>query len=152
MILTVILLINLTYIQAFQTKELAENPLNARQFYDMKQRQRGQISAGGQVLAESVRDDNGYYNRRYVYAPEAFGSVEGYFSDRFGAAGIEASQNSILSGEDDSLFARRMWDQISGKEVRGANVELTLSHAAGTGADAAYARLLETAYTLDLAL
>lgn len=127
MILTVILLINLTYIQAFQTKELAENPLNARQFYDMKQRQRGQISAGGQVLAESVRDDNGYYNRRYVYAPEAFGSVEGYFSDHFGAAGIEASQNSILSGEDDSLFARRMWDQISGKEVRGANVELTLS-------------------------
>ena len=81
MILTVILLINLTYIQAFQTKELAENPLNARQFYDLKQRQRGQISAGGQVLAESVRDDNGYYNRRYVYAPEAFGSVEGYFSD-----------------------------------------------------------------------
>src|SRR5699024_12291245 len=102
MILTVILLINLTYIQAFQTKELAENPLNARQFYDMKQRQRGQISAGGQVLAESVRDDKGYYNRRYVYAPEAFGSEEGYFSERTGAAGLEARHNTILSDEEDN--------------------------------------------------
>ena len=37
-------------------------------------------------------------------------------------------------------------------ENSGFYVELTLSHAAGTGADAAYARLLETAYTLDLAL
>ena len=37
-------------------------------------------------------------------------------------------------------------------ENSGFYVEPPLSHAAGTGADAAYARLLETAYTLDLAL
>lgn len=127
LVLSLILLINLTWIQAFQTKQLAENPKNSRQYLDMRQRQRGQISAGGQVLAQSTANEDGLYSREYVFAPEAFGSVEGYFSDRYGASGIESSQNSILTGEDDSLFAHRIWDQITGKEVRGANVELTLN-------------------------
>ncbi|WCZ35616.1 Penicillin-binding protein A [Corynebacterium heidelbergense] len=125
-LLIVALIANLTYIQAFQTKSLAENPLNNRQFLEMKHRPRGQISAGGQVLAESVADAEGMYDRRYPYNPQAFGSVVGYASDRFGAAGIEQSQNSILTGEDDSLFAKRTWDNLTGKPTQGANVELTL--------------------------
>lgn len=126
-ILVAVLLVNLTYIQAFSTEQLANNPKNSRQFLEAKSQQRGSITADGQILAESQADENGYYNRSYPTRPEAFGSVMGYLSDRYGAAGVELSQNKILNGEDDSLFASRLWDQLTGKDTAGANVDLTLS-------------------------
>lgn len=125
-VLTVILLVNLTWIQGFQTTTYAENPLNSRQYLEAKSIPRGQISAGGQVLAESHPDDDGFYSRDYPTDPESYGAVLGYLSDRYGASGIESSQNTILDGTDDSLFASRAWDTLTGKEARGANVELTL--------------------------
>ncbi|WP_145942220.1 penicillin-binding transpeptidase domain-containing protein [Corynebacterium glyciniphilum] len=125
-VLVVILLVNLTWIQGFQTSRYAENSLNSRQYYEMKSIPRGQISAGGQVLAESEADEDGFYTRDYPTTPASYGAVLGYLSDRYGASGIEASQNSILDGTDDSLFATRAWDTLTGKERRGANVELTL--------------------------
>lgn len=125
-LLIVALIANLTYIQAFQQKSLAEHPRNARQYLKSKSQERGQITAGGQVLARSKADEDGYYHRYYPTNPAQYGSVIGYFSDQFGASGVEASQNSILTGEDDSLFARRTWDTLTGKEFKGANVDLTL--------------------------
>ena len=125
-VLVAILIANLTYIQVFQQESLAENPRNTRQFLEAKTQERGRITAGDQVLAQSVKDSDGFYNREYPYDPAAFGSVVGYLSDRFGAAGIEASQNSILTGQDDSLFAQQTWDMLTGKEPAGANVDLTL--------------------------
>lgn len=128
-LLVLALIANLTYIQAFQQDELANNPLNNRQYLKLKIIARGQISAGGKVLARSTADDRGQYWRQYDYEPAVFGDVVGYASDRFGAAGIEASQNSILTGTDDSLFAQRTWDTLTGKPPKGANVELTLDPA-----------------------
>ncbi|MGO1992457.1 MAG: peptidoglycan D,D-transpeptidase FtsI family protein [Corynebacterium sp.] len=125
-VLVIILLVNLTWIQGFQTSRYAENSLNARQYYETKSIPRGQISAGGQILAQSEADENDFYFRDYPTAPASYGAVLGYLSDRYGASGIEASQNSILDGTDDSLFATRAWDTLTGKERRGANVELTL--------------------------
>ncbi|MGV0396738.1 peptidoglycan D,D-transpeptidase FtsI family protein [Corynebacterium suicordis] len=125
-ILVVILIANLSFIQVFQTNSLAHNPLNARQFLEAKTVERGQITTGGQVLAESHEGDNGFYSRSYPTTTNAYGAVTGYLSDRYGATGIESSQNGILTGDDDSLFAQRIWDQITGKKQRGANVELTL--------------------------
>lgn len=125
-ILVLVLIANLTFIQAFQTNSLAYNPLNSRQFLAAKSVERGKIIAGGQILAESSADNNGLFDRSYPTNSAAYGSVIGYLSDRYGASGIESSQNSILTGEDDSLFARQIWDQLTGKEKRGANVELTL--------------------------
>lgn len=125
-LLIVALIANLTYIHAFQHEKFAENPRNARQYLKSKSQERGQITAGGQVLANSKADEDGYYHRYYPTNTAQYGSVIGYFSDRFGASGLEASQNSILTGEDDSLFARRTWDTLTGKEFKGANVDLTL--------------------------
>ncbi|KAB3519152.1 penicillin-binding protein 2 [Corynebacterium sp. zg254] len=125
-LLVVVLLVNLTYIQAFSTDSLANNPKNSRQFLAAKTQQRGAITAGGQLLAESTADAQGYYHRSYPANPGTYGSVIGYLSDRYGAAGVELSQNSILTGEDPSLFAARTWDQLTGKKVAGANVDLTL--------------------------
>ena len=126
LLLVVSMVANLTWIQGFQTDRLAKNSLDRRQYYDMKSRQRGQISAGGEILAHSVKGANDMYNREYVSDPDAFGPVEGYLSDRYGTAGIEASQNNILNGTDDSLFTKRFTDTLTGKETEGANVELTI--------------------------
>ncbi|AWT24923.1 MULTISPECIES: peptidoglycan D,D-transpeptidase FtsI family protein [Corynebacterium] len=122
-----VLLVNLTWIQGFQTDTYAENPRNARQYFETKSVPRGQITAGGQVLAQSTPDEDGYYRRTYPTTPAAYGAVIGYLSDRYGAAGIEQSQNSILDGTDESLLSSQVWDTLTGKEKRGANIELTLS-------------------------
>jgi len=126
-VLIAILLVNLTWIQGFQTDTYAHNSRNARQYFETKSVPRGQITAGGQILAQSTPDEDGYYQRAYPTAPAAYGSVIGYLSDRYGAAGIEQSQNSILDGTDDSLLPSQVWDTLTGKEKRGANVELTLN-------------------------
>ncbi|WP_080792381.1 penicillin-binding transpeptidase domain-containing protein [Corynebacterium pacaense] len=127
LLLVMVLLANLTWIQGFREDDLANNPLNGRAFLEMKSTPRGQISAGGQVLAESFQDDDGLYQRRYISSPEAFGPVVGYLSDIYGAAGLESGFNSVLNGTDSSLFTSRWLDVISGQPARGANIELTLN-------------------------
>ena len=126
LVLIVILLANLTWIQGFREDELAQNPLNSRNFLEAKSTPRGQISAGGQILAESYQDDNGYYQRQYVTSPQAFGPVQGYLSDIYGAAGLELGYNSVLNGTDSSLFTSQWLDVLTGAPTRGANIELTL--------------------------
>ncbi len=126
LLLTLVLLVNLSIIQVFSTEKYAENPRNNRQFLEAKSQQRGQITAGGLVIAESQLGADGFYHRMYPTSPSAWGAVVGYLSDRYGAAGLELAQNGLLTGEDESLAATRLWDQLTGKELAGANVELTL--------------------------
>ena len=64
-ILTIILLINLTVVQAFSVDKYADNPKNQRGFYDMQTVARGQIFAGGTVLAQSTANEDGIYSRSY---------------------------------------------------------------------------------------
>lgn len=143
LILIVVLLGNLTWIQGFREDDLAQNPLNNRAFLETKSTPRGQISAGGQVLAESYEDANGYYQRQYVTNPEAFAPVQGYLSDIYGAAGLESGYNSVLNGTDSSLFTSQWLDVISGKPTRGANIELTLDP---TMQETAYNQLTNNGY------
>ena len=126
LLLTVILMVNLTRIQVFSEERYAQNGLNKRQFFEMKSIPRGQISTGGLTLAHSVQGADGFYQREYVTNPVQYGPVEGYLSDIYGASGIESSYNGILNGDDPSLFAAQWKDVILGREKKGANVELTL--------------------------
>lgn len=126
LVLIVLLLANLTWVQAFRTEQYAENPRNSRQFLEEKSRHRGQISAGGEILARSELGDDGFYSRRYEANPEAYAPIEGYLSDIYGSTGLERSQNDILNGSDPSLFASRAIDTITGRASGGANLELTL--------------------------
>lgn len=126
LVLAVVMLAQLTWVQIFSTDRLAHNGLNTRQYLDLKSRQRGSITAGGQVLATSVKGEDGLYSRQYVTDPSVYGAVEGYLSDQYGSAGLEASQNSVLNGTDDSLFLHRTMDTLMGKDTAGANIELTL--------------------------
>lgn len=144
LLLTLVLLVNLTIVQAFREDEYANNALNQRGFYETKSIPRGQISAGGVVLASSSPDDEGLYDRSYpADNPNAFASVVGYLSDQYGASGMEASQNSVLNGTDDSLFSSRWLDTLTGKDPVGANLELTLDPAVQ---QVAYQQLVANGY------
>ena len=125
-ILTIILLINLTVVQAFQEDKYANHPANQRGFYDSQTIARGQISAGGQVLAESLPNADETYTRNYPTNPPAFSTTVGYLSDLFGASHLEQSHNDILNGTDPSLLSTNWRDVITGKQPHGANLELTI--------------------------
>ncbi|MBX8995059.1 penicillin-binding protein 2 [Corynebacterium testudinoris] len=128
LLLVIILVANLTYIQVFKEDDYAKNALNQRGFYEMKSIPRGQISTGGMVLASSAADADGFYQRSYPSQdPAAYGSVVGYLSDQYGAAGLESSYNTVLNGTDPALFSSRWMDTLTGKGTTGANVELTLN-------------------------
>ncbi|WP_144790676.1 penicillin-binding transpeptidase domain-containing protein [Corynebacterium singulare] len=128
-LLTAVLLVNLTVVQALSEDKYAHNPKNVRGYLEMRTTPRGQIFAGDTVLAQSTADENGNYSRSYPTDSPAFATVTGYLSERFGASQLEASQNGILNGKDDSLLARNWLDMLSGKPQKGANVEVTIDPA-----------------------
>lgn len=141
LILAIILLVNLTIVQGFKQDQYANNPLNRRGFIEAKSQPRGQISAGGIVLAESSLAEDGFYYRSYPHAPAAYGLVEGYLSDVYGASGIESSYNDVLSGNANT--AKFWWKNLVSSEKVVGNVELTLVPSAQ---EAAYQALTSAGY------
>lgn len=125
LILTLVLLVHITVVQMFRDDVYAQNSLNARGFYEMQQIQRGNISAGGQILAESNPDENGNFHRSYPNLPVSFGPVLGYLSPQYGAAGLEGGFNGVLSGTSTSAAARSL-GILASDDKTGNNLELTL--------------------------
>ncbi|QUG99434.1 penicillin-binding protein 2 [Saccharopolyspora erythraea] len=129
MVMVVLLMGNATYVQVIKADELRDGPGNTRTLYDEYSRQRGQIIAGGQSLANSVEtDDKLKYLRTYPEGP-AFAPVTGYYSFVYGANGVERAQMNLLNGTDDSLAFDRLSDMITGEPPRGGDVELTINPA-----------------------
>lgn len=143
LLMILVLLVNLTWVQSFREDELAQNPLNNRAFLEAKSTPRGQISAGGEILAESWQDEEEFFHRRYVSSPQAYGPVVGYLSDIYGAAGLEAGYNGVLNGTDSSLFTSQWLDVVTGRPTRGANIELTLDPATQ---ETAFSQLSQNGY------
>lgn len=124
--MVVLLLINATITQVFRADALRADPRNQRVLLDEYARQRGQIVAGGQIMAYSVSTSGRYrYLRVYpdaaVYAP-----VTGFYSIRFSSTGLERAEDAVLNGSDERLFGRRLADFFTGRDPRGGNVDTTL--------------------------
>ena len=127
MVLIVLLLANLTYLQVIKAPELRADPNNRRTLLEEYSRQRGQITAaGGVVLARSIPSGDALRYQRVYPGGAMYNPITGYYSTVYGATGIEKSQNSILSGEDDQLFAGQLSDLFTGRDPRGGNVQLTV--------------------------
>ena len=62
-ILSALLLINLTNVQVFSDQKYAQNPKNMREYLAMQSTPRGQIYAKDTVLAQSTADAEGLYSR-----------------------------------------------------------------------------------------
>jgi peptidoglycan glycosyltransferase len=136
MVMVVALLANATYVQVIQADNLRSDPRNSRVLLDEYGRQRGQISASGQILAVSVPTDDRYkYLRTYPPAatapssPLAYAPATGFYSLQYGSTGLERSEDAILNGSDNRLFGRRFFDLFSGRDPRGGNVVTTLNPA-----------------------
>ena len=136
-----LLLINVNYLQGFQTSSLANEPGNSRAFYAAQnQYQRGSIvTSDGVTIAASKLSSNSNdsikYQRYYPMGP-AYAPVTGY-DTIYSQTGIEAAKNSLLSGNDSSLDVRKVIDLITGKTTKGATVELTINSKAQAAAYAA---------------
>src|SRR5690606_37189260 len=126
MVMVVALLVNATYLQVVKADDLRSDPRNSRVLLDEYSRQRGQISAGGTVLASSVATDDRYkYLRQSPSLPDAYAPVTGFYSMQYGKTGLELAEDPLLSGNDSSLFGTRLVDMFSGRDPRGANVLTT---------------------------
>ncbi|EUA43649.1 penicillin-binding protein A [Mycobacterium xenopi 3993] len=127
MALIVLLLLNATFTQVFTADGLRADPRNQRVLLDEYSRQRGQITAGGQLLAYSVATDNRYkflrvYPNPFVYAP-----ITGFYSLRYSSTGLERAEDPLLNGSDERLFGRRLADFFTGRDPRGGNVDTTIN-------------------------
>ncbi|HXW44094.1 MAG TPA: penicillin-binding transpeptidase domain-containing protein [Streptosporangiaceae bacterium] len=136
----VLLLLNINYVQAFESNSLASQPGNIRVFDQQFKYQRGSIVADGDntnlKIAESVQR-GGAYHRYYPYGPE-YAAITGYDSI-YGQSGIEQAENKELAGTDPRLAVRNLTSLLTGKSKQGATVALTISP---TAQNAAYQALL----------
>jgi peptidoglycan glycosyltransferase len=140
LVLFLVLLVNLTYVQGFDTTALSNLTGNTRTLESQQQYQRGNIeTADGVVIAQS-KPTNGSiykYQRNYpqgqIYAP-----VTGYDTIYGTSTGLENSYDSLLTGQSSQLAFRNIIDEITGKTQKGATVITTINSKAQA---AAYAGL-----------
>ena len=141
LVMFLLLLINVNYLQGFEPASLATKPNNARAFEAQFQYQRGNIvTADGVSVAESRPSDDIYkYTRHYPQGP-VYAPVTGY-DTLYSQTGVEAAENSLLSGNDSALTVRNVIDLLTGKHRKGANVTLTINSKAQAAAYNALASL-----------
>jgi peptidoglycan glycosyltransferase len=127
MALIVLLLLNATLTQVFTADGLRADPRNQRVLLDEYSRQRGQITAGGQLLAYSVATDDRFRFLRVYPKPAMYAPVTGFYSLRYSSTGLERAEDPLLNGSDQRLFGRRLADFFTGRDPRGGNVNTTIS-------------------------
>lgn len=129
MLLFVALLVNATYVQYWQADaltSLSKHPDNKRVRDAEFARERGAILVRGKAVAESNKSNDAYkFQRVYSQGPE-YAHLTGFFSRDWGLGGVEATQNSILSGSDSKLFVNRVVDLVDNKSPKGGSVTLTV--------------------------
>ncbi|MFI6457426.1 peptidoglycan D,D-transpeptidase FtsI family protein [Streptosporangium amethystogenes] len=122
-----LLMINVNYLQAVRAEDLRADSRNTRNFYAQYEVERGRITAGDKVLAESVDtgDVKFRFQRRYpegkLYAP-----ITGFFAPE-SQRDIERTENRLLNGTSADLLIRRSIDLFTAKRSKGANVDLTIN-------------------------
>ena len=126
-VLLVALVVNLTWIQVVDARTLRNHAANSRGIAEAARQDRGSIvTRDGVVLAESEPTGRGVFKRTYPKGKLA-SHVVGYYSSRYGRAGIEAAENDALSG---GRRAYATWadviDSAAGRSVPGNDVVLTL--------------------------
>ncbi|MEU7001507.1 penicillin-binding transpeptidase domain-containing protein [Nonomuraea sp. NPDC046570] len=121
-----LLMLNVNYLQAVRADELREDARNQRNYFERYAVQRGRITAGNEILAQSVESKSGNfkYLREYPQG-ELYAHVTGFFSPE-SESQIERSENSLLDGTSSDLLIRRGIDLFTGEPSKGANVDLTI--------------------------
>lgn len=116
---------NLTYLQVFDSAALAANPANTRGLAEELRQQRGSvITRDAVVLAESVPSGAEF---KRTYPEGSLGAhVVGYYSPKYGRAGVEAAMNDALAGKRTFASFADLIDSLAGAQVPGNDVRLTI--------------------------
>ena len=140
-VLLAALFVNLNFVQVVKGSDYRNDPRNRRVLLNEYASSRGQIIVQGTAVAQSTAtNDELKYLRSYPQGPR-YAAVTGYYSYIYGSSGIEAAEDSVLSGNDNRLFGSRLTDLLTGRNSRGGSVELTLDKAAQ---QAAYSALVKS--------
>ena len=133
LVLFALLLANATYLQYWQSgslSSLSEHPDNRRVRDLQFSRERGAILVDGKAVAQSVRSKDAYDYQRVYPQGRRYAALTGYFTRDYGLGGVEATEDSILSGSDPGLFVNRVIDLVGNDATKGGNVTLTVDPAA----------------------
>lgn len=128
LVLFVVLGISSTIITSINANALNADPRNRRALYHEFGSPRGAIlTSDGIVIAKSDSSKDAFvYQRKYSNGP-VYSPITGYFSiSQRADRGIEASRNSLLSGESDALFWQRFKSLFTGATNRGASIETSI--------------------------
>ncbi|MGI6217181.1 MAG: FtsW/RodA/SpoVE family cell cycle protein [Coriobacteriales bacterium] len=121
-----LLIANLTGIMIVRADEIQSMPTNNHTIAHNQQVQRGSIiTSDGVTLAESVEDEDGYYSREYPQGRMA-AQLLGYYSTRYGEAGLEATLDKTLTGNKNYDDLSSLITSLSGGSNPGNNAILTI--------------------------
>lgn len=129
-VLLVAILANLTYVQVVQADAYRTAAGNARAILEEYSRERGPILVGREAVAESVSTKGKLKYLREYPQGELYAPATGFYSQVYGATGIEKAENPVLSGSDDRLLFDRLQQLFAGRDPQGGSVTLTLNEAA----------------------
>jgi penicillin-binding protein A len=115
-----------SYNSVINAEEYRDNALNKRPQIEQAQIRRGTIRArDGSLLARSVKDEDGLYERRYTDRARRFSHVLGYdYALGIGRAGLERERNDALVGEENEVTS--IVDDLRGERRVGDNVVTNL--------------------------
>jgi peptidoglycan glycosyltransferase len=121
------LMINVNYLQGFETTSLASRPGNSRALAAQFQYQRGDIVTADDVTIAGTKPSDDFYHYLRVYAnSKVFAPVTGFYTVFPTATGVEKAENGVLAGNDSSLSFRNFIDMITNKPRKGATVQVTV--------------------------
>ena len=122
-----LLVANLTLIMVVQADYYQNMPGNNHTLAKEARSERGTIATyDGVVLARSVKEEDGTYEREYP-AGDLASHVVGYSSPQFGNSGIEKAYNDTLKGEENFASWTDVLNSFAGIGTAGNDVTLTLN-------------------------
>ena len=134
------LLLNVNRVQVLKAEEYREHPANSRVLLREYSQERGPILVGegrAQIpvaASKPTPQERLKYLRTYPGGP-TYAHVTGFNSLVYGhPAGIERSENDVLTGLGDEFFVSRLSDSFTGRQRAGGRVVLTINPAAQTAA------------------
>jgi peptidoglycan glycosyltransferase len=143
LVMFLLLLINVNYLQGFETTSLSNRPFNARALYDANQYQRGDIQTADGVTIASTKPTNDLYKFQRTYANgPVYAPITGY-DTVYSTTGVEHAEDSLLSGNGSQLAFRNFIDMITSKPQKGATVQLTINSKAQQAAYQGLANILK---------
>lgn len=140
---------NLTWHMVINADNVRAQPSNNHTLERNSNIQRGAIlTSDGVVLAQSEKDEGGTWNRVYPQGSLAAHAL-GYFSQKYGTAGVEATYAETLMGQTNLASFGDALNVLAGADVPGNDVYLTLNARIQAAAEAALAGKVGGAIVLD---